>query len=606
MRPTLISLDTESTGIFAFEWPNPSEVSKYFSEGTRRNSIFARSARAEPRGLARPFMVGYYDGKEARTYRVGKESLDPVKVLCEDPSVTKVLHNAYFDLIMLNFLDIHLRGPLEDTMLGLTYIYPGNRMIPLKEIARNRLGFKTTWETKLDHWIQFNTPRFVKENGREPGFHDAPDHIIRPYLSEDVEMTYKVYKSIEKELKAGPYYNLYKIECGLTPHITRSYIRGIPFSRSALVQASARCTSYLKSYKSEIEALGFPDLNPQSSTQVNKVLFGSLGLQPKDLTPGGKPSTRGSFLEKYDHPLPKLIYKYRQVSKVQSSHIKAMLILMDKDSLLHPDFMIQGAGTGRMASKNPNFQNLKQVQGRTDSETGVGVWLRKALKVRPGTKLWSFDYKQIEFRILAHYSNDPKLLDILVQGKDPHGECAKILFGSYDEKKRIMVKEFHFGLLYGMGIKSLSDRMGVSYDEGKKIINNYYLNFPGVKAIQSRIVQGVRLKGLVQSILGRSIPVGKDFAYTGVNYLCQGSASDILKVGYFKVSEYLQKVCKEALVLFSIHDDLEIEIPEGKEVKLLPSIKTILEASVPLRVPTPVDCKVYTKDWYKSEEVEWI
>jgi len=287
--------------------------------------------------------------------------------------------------------------------------------------------------------------------------------------------------------------------------------------------------------------------------------------------------------------IPKLL-EYREVHKLYSTYIDPLLKLANEDEhhRIHTSFVQTGTATGRLSSKNPNLQNIP-------TRTPLGAKIRKAFIAGEGKKLVGIDYSQMELRLLAHFSQDPVLVDAFMHDKDIHLQTAIVLFGEEEAKsKRNIAKTVNFGLLYGMGQKKLSDTLGITTKEAKEIIEKYFESFSTVKAYFRSIVENSKEKGYVETLLKRrryfdyenATPMYRAaYERESVNSVFQGSVSDIIKLSMNKIHTIIHDEKLQAKMLLQIHDELIFEVDEKEADVLGNRFRDIMDNIVELRIP---------------------
>jgi DNA polymerase I len=355
----------------------------------------------------------------------------------------------------------------------------------------------------------------------------------------------------------------------------------------------------IKDLREQITVYAGMDINPNSPKQLGEVLFEKLQLPTGRKTKSGY-STNHDVLENLAamdiHPLPGLIIQHREYTKLMSTYIEPIIEKTDNDGRLRTTFIVTHAATGRLASRDPNLQNIPV---RTDE----GRRIRGVFKAAEGMKLISLDYSQIELRILASLSKDKELLDAFNKGEDIHNLTACAIFNTLpfmvDENMRRQAKAVNFGIIYGMQAFKLSQDTGVDIAFAKQYIEKYFAFYPMVKKFLDDTVSNAAKNGFVETVMGRRryIPElkhsNKNIARSGermaINSVIQGSAADIIKIGTVAVHKLLKNKCPEASVLLQIHDELIIEIPE-KEIDLVEDCSAaMIKAAGIIDVPVTVN-----------------
>ena len=379
----------------------------------------------------------------------------------------------------------------------------------------------------------------------------------------------------------------------------------VPFVETLLVMEKAGIcldVSFMERFKKEVKEkierltqkiyeLAGEEFNINSTKQLGHILFEKLGLEAKKKTKTGY-STDEKVLSslKDDHPIIGYILEYREVYKLFSTYVEPLLKIAksSKEHRVHTSFVQTGTATGRLSSKDPNLQNIPV-------KTELGANIRRAFIAPKGKKLVGIDYSQIELRLLAHFTQDPALVDAFLHDKDIHLQAAIVLFGEEEAAtKRHIAKTVNFGLLYGMGQKKLSETLGITTKEAKAIIEKYFENFPTVKSYFTEIVELSKKQGYVETLLRRrryfdyenARPVVKAaYEREAVNTVFQGSASDLIKLSMNKIKNKISNELQDAKMLLQIHDELIFEVPAEKANEYGTLFKEIMENIMPLHVP---------------------
>lgn len=341
--------------------------------------------------------------------------------------------------------------------------------------------------------------------------------------------------------------------------------------------------------------------NINSPKQVGDILFEKIGLKrPKTKTATGQYRTSEKVLVslKGEHPVVQLLLDYRELFKMKSTYL-VPLVDVAKEERVHTTFLQTSTATGRLASKDPNLQNIPK-------NTKWATELRKAFRADDGWSLLSFDYSQLELRLLAHISGEPKLQNAFRKGQDIHSLTASSVFGvplkKVSPKERGVAKTLNFGIIYGMGARAFSETSGLSLQESKKFIDEYFLDFPRVKKWQEKTVKEARARGFVTNLNGRRrLFSGKpQMERAIINMPIQSLEADIIKTGMIKVFDALKGrgwLGEKAKLILSIHDELLLEVDDGILKGVVPLLKNILENEVfSLSVPLVVDVSA-GKSW---------
>lgn len=397
-------------------------------------------------------------------------------------------------------------------------------------------------------------------------------------------------KNIEDDIKENDLWFVYeKIEQPLTQVLREMEKRGVTIDTSFLSDLSKTYRSKLVRYAQEIYDVAGLTFNINSPKQLGEVLFDTLGLGVKNQkrTATGARSTKESELEKLrdQHPVIETILRYRELQKLLSTYIDSIPTLVDAHSRLHTSFVQWGTTTGRVASVNPNLQNIPV-------KTELGKAIRNAFVASDGMQLVALDYSQIELRIAAFLSGDEELIEIFKSGRDVHREVAARIFGvresdvTHEQRRR--AKTINFGILYGMGVNALRESLGTTRAEAQEFYNEYFTVFPRLATYLDEVKAQASREGYVKTFFGRrrylegissSIPFVRAAAERmAINAPMQGTQADIVKIAMVRIYEWL---CAEgygdAHLLMQVHDELVLELPE-KDVEICAlKIKDIME-----------------------------
>lgn len=414
------------------------------------------------------------------------------------------------------------------------------------------------------------------------------EDIYRMGNSEDFATAKKnILAEIQKE-KLDFIYN--KMELPLSPVLRRMEARGVLIDKDFLAKLSKDYHAELEKIAARIYEAAGGEFNINSPKQLGDILFDKLGLAVKNQkkTAGGQRSTKESELEKMRelHPIVGDILKHRELQKLLSTYIDSIPTLLDNENRLHTSYIQIGAGTGRMASKNPNLQNIP-------IKSDLGRAIRNAFIASPGMELVTFDYSQIELRVAALLSKDPILTDVFKNGRDIHTEVATRVFHvkpedvSYEQRRR--AKVINFGIIYGMGVNALRESLGTTRGEAQEFYDQYFAAFPRLTAFLNEIKADATRTGYTQTHFGRiryfeglksPIPYIKAAAErAAVNAPFQGTAADLLKLAMVEIGAWVEKekLGDDVHMLLQVHDELVFEIKKSDVESAAKQIKKIME-----------------------------
>jgi DNA polymerase I len=411
------------------------------------------------------------------------------------------------------------------------------------------------------------------------------------------ELRQKLFAALEKENMAAVYRDL---ELPTIRLLAEAEARGIHVDREALESLAAQVAETCDSLEKEIHSLAGEPFNLNSPKQVADVLFRKLYLA----MPGKKKeSTRAEILDELRdaHPIVGMLLDYREHFKVRTSFVEPILARLDAEGTLRTEYVQTGAATGRLSSRNPNLQNIPQ-------ESRWSHALRDTFTARDGYLLASFDYSQLELRIVASLSGDPALTRAFQNGEDVHSATAAIVLGkdpsAITKEERRIAKTLNFGLVYGMGVTAFAKASGLKRAQAQEFIDRYFQRFGAVKAWQETVLENARKTGYTETLTGRrryfpELAGGAPSWRTGeieraaINQPVQGLDADIAKKAMVQVREALGE---EGYILLTIHDELLLELPAGSIKSLVPKIRSTMEGIMPeLGVPLVVDVRTGTR-----------
>ncbi len=410
-----------------------------------------------------------------------------------------------------------------------------------------------------------------------------------------------------------------KIEKPLLSIIADMKVNGIKVDSGALQELSKVYHEKLAELERKIWELSGVVFNINSPKQLGEVLFVKLGLKPKNQkkTGSGAVSTKESELEKMRdmHPVVPLLFEYRELQKLLSTYIDVIPKLLDEKGRLHATFLQAGTTTGRMASSDPNLQNIPI---RSD----LGKYIRKAFIAEKGFKLVSFDYSQIELRIAAFLSGDKKLIEIFKKGEDVHTAVASEVFGVsrelVDKEMRRRAKIINFGIMYGMGVNALKQNLGTDRKEAQRFYDEYFNKFVGLAKYLENTKADAQRKGYTETFFGRrryfeglqsKLPFIKAMAERmAINAPIQGTEADLVKLAMVEVDKYLEKenLKDKVKILLQVHDELVYEVSSDVVATVVNNIKKIMESLIPPEKISGIVCKTDVAvgdNWLEMEEI---
>lgn len=441
-------------------------------------------------------------------------------------------------------------------------------------------------------------------------------------IEDDAVLFFQVLDLLKGKLAEGTIGDVFKkIEMPLISVLTDMEQRGIYLDAERLAKLAEKINAELGQLTKEIYADAAEEFNINSPQQLSRILFEKLGVNTHGLrktAKGGVISTGAAELEKLKtaHPIVEKVLSYRELTKLKTTYVDTLPILIDKKTgRLHTTFNQTGTATGRLSSANPNLQNIPVM-------SAPGREIRKAFAAERGFLLASFDYSQIELRVVAHIAHDKKMIDAFRQELDIHKITAAEIYNVPIDKVtpdlRRAAKTLNFGVLYGMGAQAFAESTGLSQEEAKDFIREYFHDFSGVKNYIEETKRLVAERGYVETLFGRRryIPeirspnwqLRREAERMAVNMPVQGSATgDIVKMAMARVDEWVRskKLYEEVRMLLQVHDELLFEIKKEKIAQYAPHIKKIMESVAVLDVPLVVDVKVGA-NWGEQEAFDFL
>ena len=498
-----------------------------------------------------------------------------LKPFLEDHSIKKIGQNIKFDYIIFFKRGIDMNS-MEDTML-MSYVL---------DAGKNRHNMDTLSEIHLEHkTIQFKD--LVGTGKKQINFSEVDVNIAKDYAAEDADITYRLYKIFSNSLKTENLTNIYEIfEKPLIKILAKMEILGIKLDEKSLKKLSVKFDKKIKELEQQIFKLSKKEFNIGSTKQLGEIMYNELKIASLKKTKKGSFATSASVLEDLafkGHDFPKLILEWRQTSKLKNTYSDTLPEHINKKTnRIHTSFLLAATTTGRLASSDPNLQNIP-------IKTEEGKDIRKAFIAEKNKKLISADYNQIEMRILADLADVKELKKAFINNDDIHSLTASQVFG-VDIKKvnpemRRKAKAINFGIIYGISQYGLAKQIGVSNLEAEDFLNSYFLKFPEIKDYMSETIKFCRKSGYVSNIFGRKTHItginDKNFNVrnfqerAAINAPIQGSASEIMRLAMIRLNENINDEKNQSFkMLLQIHDELIFEVDEKK---LNQSSKTIKE-----------------------------
>lgn len=528
------------------------------------------------------------------------QTLEIFRPFFEKEDIMKIAHNLKFDYKILKQYKVTIKGAMFDTMIAHYLLNPDGRhgMDYLSEVYLN--------------YKPVSIETIIGKKGKNQGsFRDADVRTQTDYAAEDADVTFQLYELFAPQLKKENLEDLFfTIEMPLVKVLAKMELAGISLDEQWLARESIDLENDLKQLEAKIFELSGEEFNMNSPKQLGEILFEKMQLDPKaKKTKTGQYATSEDVLQKLSlkHEIIKYILEYRTYQKLKSTYVDALPSQIDKnDHRVHTTFSQTTAATGRLASVNPNLQNIP-------IRTLRGQQIRGAFVSGEGKKIISADYSQIELRLIAEISGEENMIKAFQNGEDIHTSTAAKLFKipleEVSKTQRGQAKTVNFGIIYGQGAFALAEQTGLSRTEAKQMIEAYFETYPKLKEYMAEQVSKARELGYVETILGRKRHLkdinSNNFVVRGhaernaVNAPIQGSAADIVKMAMIKIDQKLDEQKLQTQMLLQVHDELVFESPIDEVEVASQLIKTEMENAIETRVPLLVELGV-GKNWLEA------
>ncbi|MFN8454113.1 MAG: DNA polymerase I [Anaerolineae bacterium] len=488
--------------------------------------------------------------------------------ILSDPAITKYMHNAKFDMTVLEQHGLPVAPPIFDTMIASWVGHnASDARHGLKDLAREKLHIQMTEIKEL-----------IGSGKNQLTMNQIPVEKVTPYAAADVDMTLRLIEAVEKPMRDIPELGriFYDLELPLVYVLKDMELAGIKIDAAALGQMSAQMGQRLAELEGKIYDVCGHKFNLGSTQQLSDVLFGKLGLPTTGLskTKSGHYSTAAGVLENFkgQHEVIDLILEHRTLAKLKSTYLDALPTMINPHTgRVHTNYNQIGVSTGRISSSEPNLQNIpiRSEQGRE---------IRRAFVAAAGCRLISADYSQIELRILAHVAQDPGLLQAFAQNEDVHAVTAATVLGiplaEVTKDQRRIAKTVNYGLAYGQSAFGLAQSAGISQAEARDFIATYFQNYPGLKRYIDDTKRMALEQGYLTTLLGRRRDFSNLATATGaqrsalereaINMPIQGTAADIMKIAMIQLHDALRREKLTSRILLQVHDELVLEAPEAE------------------------------------------
>jgi DNA polymerase-1 len=443
------------------------------------------------------------------------------------------------------------------------------------------------------------------------GFEQVAVETATDYAAEDADITLQLHRNLYPQIAADAKLDhVYRhIEVPLIEVLYTIERNGVLLDSGLLSTQSRELGEKMQTLEAKAFEVAEQPFNLNSPKQIQEILFGKLGLPVIKKTPGGTPSTDEDVLQQLalDYPLPKLLLDYRSLAKLKSTYTDKLPRMVNPHTgRVHTNYSQAVAITGRLASSEPNLQNIPV-------RTAEGRRIREAFIAPPGSKIISADYSQIELRIMAHLSQDASLLQAFAEGRDIHTATAAEIFGmALDEvgpDQRRVAKVINFGLIYGMSAFGLANNLGLERSAAQAYIDRYFARYPGVAAYMQRTREEAKRQGYVETVFGRRLWVPEIHSSNGqrrqgaeraaINAPMQGTAADLIKLAMLAVQNWLETTRMHSKLIMQVHDELVLEVPENELEEVKRELPRLMSQVAVLSVPLVAEVGV-GKNWEEA------
>ncbi|USU18989.1 DNA polymerase I [Paraburkholderia fungorum] len=524
-------------------------------------------------------------GPDAPVQLPRDEVLAKLKPWLESAEHKKVgQHMKYDEQVLANY-GIEMRGVEHDTLLE-SYVLESHRTHDMDSLALRHLGIKT---------IKYE--EVAGKGASQIGFDEVALDKAAEYAAEDADITLRLHQALYPQVAAEKTldYVYRDIEVPTSRVLRKMERTGVLIDAEKLRAQSSEIATRLIQLESEAYELAGGEFNLGSPKQIGQIFFEKLELPVVKKTPSGAPSTDEEVLQKLaeDYPLPKILLEHRGLSKLKSTYTDKLPRMVNATTgRVHTNYAQAVAVTGRLASNDPNLQNIPV-------RTAEGRRIREAFIAPPGHKLVSADYSQIELRIMAHISGDESLLRAFSQGEDIHRATAAEIFSvtplEVSSDQRRVAKVINFGLIYGMSAFGLAANLGITRDAAKLYIDRYFARYPGVARYMDETRLSAKSKGYVETAFGRRLwlpeinggngPRRQAAERAAINAPMQGTAADLIKLSMIAVQNWIEESKVGTRMIMQVHDELILEVPDAELSDVRKRLPELMCGVAALKVP---------------------
>jgi DNA polymerase-1 len=567
MQAPLVSIDTETTGLDVI---NEQLVGISFS-------IEAHQAMYLP-------LAHHYPGAPDQLNR--EHALQKLKPWLESAQHKKLGQNLKYDQHIFANHGIALAGIAEDTLLQ-SYVLESHRPHDLENLVMRHLGLKTIPYAEV-----------VGKGAKQIGFDQVDLDTATRYAAEDADITLQLHQTLSPQL-LGRLAEVYRdIEMPAREVLFKMERNGVLIDSGKLARQSHELGEKIMDIEKQAFELAGQPFNLASPKQLQEILFDKLGIPSKKKTATGSRSTDEEVLQELalDYPLPKILLEHRGIAKLKSTYTDKLPKMVNaRTGRVHTSYSQAVAVTGRLASSDPNLQNIPV-------RTAEGRRIREAFIAPANSRIVSADYSQIELRIMAHLSGDEGLLRAFANGEDIHRATAAEVFGAtldaVTSEQRRYAKVINFGLIYGMSAYGLASQLNIENSAAKQYIDLYFARYPGVKRYMDETREQAKRFGYVETWFGRRLWLPEINGANGmrrqaaeraaINAPMQGTAADLIKLAMVKVQDWLEQEKLQTKLIMQVHDELVLEVPLGELSRVKEKVRELMCNVADLKVPLEV------------------
>ena len=523
------------------------------------------------------------------------KTIELLKTVFQNKNILKIGHNIKFDIKFLENIGISVKGSIFDTMLAEYCLDASHNIFSMDDLAKKYLSYKTI------HY------KDVITKPKEQTLQDISIDKLSNYSGEDADITLQLYNILENKLNRNEKTKklFYEIEMPLLKILVSMELKGVSINKNYLTKLSKLLEKEILIITDKIMKISNQNFNLNSSKQIGEILFNKLKLPVIKKTKTG-PSTDVDVLTKlsYIHPIASLLLEYRTINKIKSTYSDSLpKIINDTTKKIHTTYLQTGTQTGRLASKDPNLQNIP-------IKTDLGRKIRQAFIPSSNNILVGADYSQIELFLLAEFSKDPNLMEAFNKNKDIHQKTASLIFGKKPEditnKERNVGKTINFSILYGQGAFRLAENLKISKKEAAIFINLYFEKYSYIKKYMEKLKNECKKNGHAQTYWGRIRTIPEIYDKNkmkqangermSINTTIQGTAADLIKIAMIKICNKFKQENIFSKLITQVHDELIFDVIPKEKEKVISIIKDCMENGFNFHLQLKTTIKT-GKDW---------